>query len=64
MHGGNPAEFKSGPVATWTIFITDNAEEINVKGTIQSIISSDGFQEEKVVLAEGSFDFVVAATES
>ena len=61
--GGNPAEFKSGPVATWTIIITDNEGEVTVKGTIQSIISSDGFNEEKVVLAEGSFNFTVTATQ-
>ncbi|MEG6615170.1 S-layer homology domain-containing protein [Peptococcaceae bacterium 1198_IL3148] len=62
--GGEPAEFKSGPAATWTILVTDNEEAVTVKGAIKSIISSDGFKDEKVVLAEGSFEFTIGVEEA
>ena len=55
--GGEPADFVSGDVATWTVLISGNDDDVTVKGTIKSIVSSDGFVEEKVVLAEADFEF-------
>jgi hypothetical protein len=55
--GGNPADFVSGDVATWTVLISGNEDDITVKGTIKSIVSKDGFDKEKVVLAEADFEF-------
>jgi hypothetical protein len=55
--GGEPADFVSGDVATWTVLISGNGDDVTVKGTIKSIVSSDGFDKERVVLAEAGFEF-------
>ncbi len=56
---GGPANFTAGAVAEWTVLIGGENIEETLKGTIRSIISNDGFEEERLLLAEGSFDFIV-----
>ncbi|MGI6359417.1 MAG: hypothetical protein ACOX2K_12270 [Bacillota bacterium] len=59
--GGNPADFESGPAATWTVLISGNADQLTVNGTIESIISNDGFATQ-IVLAAAGFEFTVPDT--
>ena len=59
MLSGGPANFTAGAVAEWTVLIGGEDIEDKLKVTIRSIISSDDFKNEQLLLAEGSFDFIV-----
>jgi len=62
---GEPADFVSGDAATWTITVSidDLEEDVTISGTIESIISNDDFEDVKIVIADGEFEFTIEVVE-